>query len=199
MRWAKSRELRILDFDIECRPLSWYGGEWVTKEVTAIGCRFLDRKQGRVWLLGRDEPREMLEEFVRGFYDVADVVTGHYIRGFDLPSLNGALIDNGLPVLGDKLAQDTKTDLVKFDGLSKSQENLGALLGLKHPKVGMNQQTWREANRLTPGGIMEARKRVLGDVEQHIEFRQKLLDMGLLGPPKLWTSGPGRRAAAYAA
>jgi hypothetical protein len=199
MKWVKHSDLRILDFDLECRPLSWYGGEWVTREITAIGCRFLDRKTGRCWLLGRDDPREMLEEFVTDFYNTSDVVTGHYIRGYDLPTLNGALIDHGLPVLGDKLSQDTKMDLVKIDGLSKSQENLGALLGLAAPKVQMDQQKWRQANRLTPGGIAEARRRVLGDVEQHIELRQRLLEMGLLGPPRLWTSGPGRKPAAYAA
>jgi hypothetical protein len=127
----------------------------------------------------------------RQAYDAADIVTGHYIRGFDLPLLNGAALELGLEPLGPTLAQDTKGDLVRFSGLSKSQENLGAMLGLRHPKVGMDQASWRAANRLTPEGIERTRKRVVGDVRQHVEMRAALLDRGMLGPPRPWSPGAG--------
>lgn len=195
MRLGRKGSLRILDFDVECRPLSWYGGDWVTKEVTAIAWGWVSVKDpARVTgpvacrLLGDVDMTTMLGEF-REAYERADVVTGHFIRGFDLPVLNGAALELGLAPLGPKLVQDTKVDLVRFSGLSKSQENLGALLGLRHPKVDMNQATWREANRLTPEGIERTRKRVVGDVRQHVEMRAALLERGMLGPPRSWSAG----------
>lgn len=195
MHLAPKSRARILDFDVECRPLSWYGGDWVSKEVTAIAWGWVSRTDtakttGRVEcvLLGEHEPAAMLEAF-REAYDAADVVTGHYIRGFDLPLLNAAALDLGLAPLGPTLAHDTKGDLVRFHGLSKSQEALGAMLGLKHPKVGMTQEDWRAANRLTPDGLERTKKRVVGDVRQHVELRAALLDRGMLGPPRRWDGG----------
>lgn len=193
--WREVRPLRILDFDLECRPLSWYGGDWVTKEITAIGAQWVGTRRGYCWLLGKDDPVAMLEGF-RQLYDEADLVTGHYISGFDLPVLNGAMLEHGLEPLPEKLTCDTKRDLISFSGLSKSQENLGALLGLSHPKVQMDQAKWREANRLTDKGLALTRKRVMGDVRQHVELRERLLAQGLLAPPKVWR--PGTRAARYA-
>lgn len=188
--------LRLLDFDIECRPLSLYGGDFVTREITAIACRFLDENDTRCWLLGQDDPGDMLEGF-RACYDQAGLVTGHFIRGYDLPTINAAMAELWLDPLGPKLTQDTKLDLIKFSGLSKSQENLAAMLHLEHPKVQMSQEDWREANRLSPDGLAKTAARVKGDVEQHIELRAKLLSAGLLGPPRRW-SGVSSGVGGYA-
>lgn len=198
------RRARILDFDCEARPLSWYGGDFVSKEVTAIAWAWVSssdpkRTSGRVEcaLLGSGpfadftvdyQLQKMLYAF-RQAYDAADVVTGHYLRGFDLPLLNGAALELGLAPLGPKLVQDTKGDLVRFSGMSKSQEAIGAMLGLKHPKIGMTQDDWRSANRLEPEGIERTRRRVVGDVRQHVEMRAALLERGMLGPPRRWDSG----------
>lgn len=185
---------KILDFDCECRPLSWYGGDWVTKEITAIAWAWVkpghpDKIVGNkveVRLLEEDgDLPDIIEDF-RDAYDSCDIVTGHYIRGFDLPLLNGAALELGLPPLGPKMSHDTKLDLVRFSGQSKSQENLGALLGLSHPKIPMTQADWRAANRLTPEGIAKTRRRVVGDVRQHVEMRSQLLARGLLNPPRRW-------------
>ena len=92
--------LRWLSFDCECRPLSWYAGDFVTREITAIAWRFLDQKHTACVLLGRD------------------------------------------------------------------------------------------ANRLTKRGIQAVRQRVVGDVNQQIELREKLLELGLLKPPSVWSSLP---------
>ena len=193
----RTRALRILDFDTEARPLSWYGGEWVTKEVTAIAAQYVGEKRMYCWALGETDSLTMLKGF-RQLYDAADIVTGHYIVGYDLPVLNGAMLEFGLPPLEPKLTQDTKTGLMRFSGLSKSQENLGALLGLKHPKIGMNQATWREANRLTQRGIRLTKQRVKGDVRQHMELREELLRRGMLAPPRLWQPKSGYSPAYHA-
>ncbi len=181
---------RILNFDIEARPLGWYGGDWVHKEVTAIawtwmngpvagvvGFRQLTKRPGSM--------KKMLVAFKKA-YDQADIVVGHWIRGFDLPMLQWAMIDNELPLLGPKLTHDTKEALVKFQGASKSQQNLASILGIDSPKVAMTQQDWREANRLTKKGLKLVKERCIADVEQNVEMHGVLLERGLLNPPRLW-------------
>jgi hypothetical protein len=179
--------LLILDIDLENRPLSYLGQDYTTAEITAIACCWHGRPERmRCWLLGRDTPIGMLEGF-REYYDQADMVTGHYIRMHDLPIINGAMIEHGLPPLMEKLTCDTKLDLVKKgQSFSASQENLAAMFGITAPKVHMNTPMWREANRLTPEGLRLTKERVTGDVLQHMALREVLVERGLLGDPKVW-------------
>lgn len=194
---VRARPLRVLDVDTECRPLHWISGDYVSKEITAMAWAWTDRPDDvTCYLLGETDPIVMLEAF-RAAYTSADVVTGHYIRAHDVPLINGAMTEYGLAPLGDKLISDTKIDLIRRSGLSGSQENLGAMLGLSHPKVKMDQSRWRDANRLTASGRAAARERVVGDVQQHIELRHKLLKLGYLAGPKLWRSGSAAHAVAY--
>jgi DNA polymerase elongation subunit (family B) len=198
-----TRELRVLDFDCECRPLAWYGGDFVTKQPTAIAWKFIGER-GRIQsaVIGEsglaanveDEEAIMLESF-REAFDAADVVTGHFIRGFDLPLLNGALIRLGLPLLSPKLSQDTKSDFKRRHGISMSQENLGAMFELEHPKVQMDTTLWGRGNMLLPEYIETVRKRAVGDVKQHIALRQRMLELGVLGPPSRWSPTPSGRGS----
>jgi hypothetical protein len=186
---VRTRPLRVLDFDIENRPLSYLGSDFTTAEVTAIAWAWCDRPEDvTVYLLGETDLTEILRTF-RTVYDSADMVTGHFIVGHDLPMVNGALMECQLPALGEKLVQDTKVHLVRRKGISCSQESLGAMLRLDHDKVQMNQSKWRAANRLTPEGLAEVRKRVTGDVRQHIALRRELLSLGYLQPPRKWDGG----------
>jgi hypothetical protein len=187
-----SRPLRVLDFDIENRPLSYLGSDFTTAEVTAIAWAWADHPEDvTVRLLGETPLLDILREFVAA-YTQADVVTGHFIVGHDLPMVNGALIELGLGPLPDKMVSDTKVHLIRAKGISRSQESLGAMFGLAAPKVSMNQAKWRSANRLTPEGLAEVRARVVGDVKQHLELRAHLLAQGYLAPPKLWRGGSAR-------
>jgi hypothetical protein len=183
-----SSKIRILDFDLENRPLSYLGNEFTTADVTALAaCWVGDLGSMQCWLLGRDDPKVMFEGF-RKMYDAADMVTGHYIRMHDLPIINGSMIELGLPCLAEKLTCDTKLDLVrKGPVLSASQENLCELFGLPQPKIHMNTVRWREANRLTPAGLKLAEKRAIGDVIQHMALRRALVARSLLGPPHTWS------------
>ncbi len=187
------RAKRILSFDIENKPLSyWYDGR-CTAEVTAIAYKFVGGA-GACGVLGEISMEAMLEGF-RTWYDNADIVTGHYIRKHDLPIINAAMFENGLPLLGPKLTSDTRLDLARWSELPKSQEYLGDAMDLAFPKEHMSQKEWREANRGTPEGLEQTRRRVIGDVEQHIEMRAALIGRGLLGPPRWWSPG-GVKAAA---
>ena len=180
------RRLRVLDFDIECRPLSYLGSDFTTGEVTAIASCWVGAPETmQVSLLGEDDSVTMLNSFLAR-YNAADLVTGHYIRNFDLPTINGALMDFGLPGLTPKLTSCTKNDLVRRMGISASQENLSAMFDLPMDKTHMSQIDWRVANRLTPEGISRTKKRVTTDVYQHMLLRAKLLQLGLLKGPKVW-------------
>jgi hypothetical protein len=186
---APHRPMRVLDFDVEARPLHWISGDYVSKEITAIAWAWCDAPEHvTCFLLGETAPITMLQAFCDAYVQ-ADMVTGHFIRGYDLPMINGALTEYQLPTLPDKLSQDTKIDLVRRQGLSGSQENIGVMLGLEREKVKMDQRSWRDANRLTPEGREKTRKRVIGDVQQHIEMRERLLRLGYLGAPVLWRGG----------
>jgi DNA polymerase elongation subunit (family B) len=201
---AQDRDMRVLTFDCECRPLAWYGGDFVTKQPTAIAWRTVGGKRTYVRLIGLsdrsskvlEEEREMIEAF-REAYNAAEVVTGHYIRGFDLPLLDGALMRLGGAPLGEKLVQDTKIDLARAHGLSKSQENLGAMFELDHPKYPMNTAAWAAANMLLPVGIKLTKQRVVADVEQHEELRLTMLARGLLRRPSLWSAEAGASVGKY--
>lgn len=179
--------MRVLDFDIENRPLSyWYDGN-PTAEITAIAWSWCHGKQDvACLLLGEADPIYILEKFCEA-YDEADMVTGHYIRRHDLPIINGALMEYGLQPLGPKLTHDTKMDLIRRDGLSMSQEALSAMYGLPAPKRHMTQQDWRDANRLdSEEGFRKTRERVTQDVIQHKQLRAALIEHGCLKAPRIW-------------
>lgn len=192
----KRHPLRVLDFDLENRPLSyWYDGN-TTGEITAFGWSWIGEDEVSTMLLTRsgmyedeDGTRRPPEEAVRFFREVlasADVITGHYIRRHDLPMFQAAMLEYGIEFLPPLLTQDTHGDLPKRKDLSVSQENLAAMFDLPEPKHHMTQTEWRKANRLTAEGIASARKRVVDDVIQHKALRAELLSRGLLGPPKKW-------------
>src|SRR6202043_1311852 len=130
-------------FDIENRPLAYLGQDFTTAEITAIAWGWVGQTKVHVALLGVDEPKIILESFRRA-YDEADVVTGHYILEHALPIIQGARVEMGLPLLGPKMVQDTKVHLLKFRGISKSQENLSEALGVEASKFHMNNAMWRE-------------------------------------------------------
>src|SRR5690242_14257247 len=98
------KPLRVLDFDIENRPLAYLGMDFTSAEITAIAAGWTDEKAVHVWALGDVDLADILLGF-KAMYDEADIVTGHYIRNHDLPIINGALMELGLPGLGPKLTQ----------------------------------------------------------------------------------------------
>ena len=155
MRVVAGDRQRILDFDIENRPLSYWIPDRPTAEITAIAwCFDGEPKSMECWLLGRDDPKRMLERFCE-VYAEAGMVTGHYIRKHDLPIINGALMEFGLPGLTEKLTCDTKLDMVKKADIPATQEHLSQMFGVRAAKYHMTQAMWREANRLTPDGLKE--------------------------------------------
>lgn len=184
----------VLDFDIENRPASYWVPDRPTAEITAICAAWADFPSEQfVWLLGPAETDAehlaMMREMLLGFkelYDAADMVTGHYITRHDLPIINGALMDYGLPVLGQKMVQDTKTQMVRKADIPATQEYLATMEKIVARKVHMTQHDWRQANRLTIEGRTATEKRVRGDVRQHLRLRKAMIRDGLLHTPTIW-------------
>lgn len=191
------KPLRVLDFDIENRPLSYMGDDYTSGEVTAIAWSFdasppdiryflLNRENRFVQQSGMEWDIPTALRLFRCALLAADIVTGHYIRGHDLPVLNAACMEYGLGPLPKLLVQDTKVDLTSRKYLSASQESLAGMLGIDEAKHHMSQTEWREANRLTDEGLRKTRTRVASDVIQHMALRKELLRRGLLKPPSIW-------------
>lgn len=178
-------KLKVLTFDIENRPLSYWIPDRPTAEITAIAAGWEGESSVKCWLLGEVEPEEILQEFVK-LYDEADLVTGHYIRAHDLPIINGGLIEAGMDCLNDKMTCDTKLDMVKKADIPATQEFLSETFGVPFDKEHMTQTAWRRANRLGPEGLKLTKKRVVGDVKQHQALRAEMVRRNLLNPPKIW-------------
>jgi len=185
--WRKLRRFRTLDVDLENRPLNYVGDDFTFSEITAIAWKFIGEPGPIDCLcLGEVPFRTMLLGFVAAYVQ-ADLVTGHNIIKHDLRILNEALLEEGLSPLPPKMVCDTYLHLKRKGGVSGSQESLAAMLKVTSRKVGMSQADWREANRLTPEGIDKTRRRVVGDVKQHIALRRELLKRDWLKPPQVWT------------
>lgn len=160
------KQHKVLVFDIENRPLSYWVPDRPTAEVTAIACKWLGEHETFCFLQESEfwnGVPQTLERF-RKFYDQADVVLGHYIRRHDLPILHGAYLENGLPGLTPKMTIDTKLDLTKYKDIPASLEYLADLLGCPIEKFQMSQHKWRAANRFEMDGLALTKKRVESDI-----------------------------------
>ena len=177
---------RILAFDIENRPLTYYAPDYPTAEITAIASMWIgDPDSMHVCLLGEEEPAEIIEHWLDRFVE-ADMLSGHNIRKHDLPIINASMIELGYEPMGPILTSDTLADLRKYRTLPRSQEHLAEMLEVRVKKVHMTQQDWREANRLTPAGLAKTRKRVELDVKGHIQIRKTLMERGWLKQGRVW-------------
>src|SRR3989304_2625419 len=89
---------RILTLDVECKPGHWIGGDYVSKILTAVAWQW-DSEEKTVCLTHYGYDPGTLAARLAWEIRKADVVTGHYIRGFDLPLISGQLLVAGLPSL----------------------------------------------------------------------------------------------------
>jgi hypothetical protein len=196
----RTRRTRALCFDLESRPNAfWYDGA-TTAEITAFGWKWSDEGQVRTMLLqadgsfvtddGTDVEGEVAYQRFALALESADVVYGHNIRGFDLPLLNAGLLRRQLRPLEPLRTTDTLKDLPKRKDMSASLENLAVMYGLDDDggKKHMAIMDWEKANRLQPDGMLLARERVASDVLLQERLRDRLLDLGILREPKMWTA-----------
>lgn len=194
MLWKLDYEpSKILDFDIETRRIGFHSAGMFAPdgcEPIAIGWSFIGeggvsvetRVMNRVW--SKSALKGMVQPLFRAMRE-ADLVTGHYIRKFDLPILAGVAMELGL-TMPEVQVIDTKVDLKKVAGLSQSQENLSLMLGVEAEKFPMADNDWREGARLTRKGLDEAQVRVEKDVRQHMKLYEALVEEERLHAPSPW-------------
>lgn len=199
MKLRKVGEVRHLCFDLENRPLAyWFDGQ-TTSQITAFGWKWSDEPEPRTLVLRPDGKYEddhgkkltdvKAHSFFRDLLGSAGLVFGHNIRRHDLPILQAWMLRLELPPLPRLLTSDTLRDFPKRRDLSASLENLAAMYGLGGEKFSMSQPMWEQANKLTADGVALARVRVSSDVILQEALRNRLLDLGLLGAPRMWPLG----------
>lgn len=177
--------LKVLYIDLECKPGHWIGGDYVSKIITA-GAWSYNTGEVEVMTHFETSPYEIALTMAAEIQD-CDMVVGHYIRGFDLPLLNGELLKSLLPPLDPCLSLDTKLDLIKNHGRSQSQENLAAQVGLTEQKVKVTLPEWEGFNSLDGAYREKGIARVRDDVIQNRALRAELNALGWLGEPKMWS------------
>jgi hypothetical protein len=196
VRLLKVAQKRLLCWDLENKPAAyWYDGQ-TTSQITAFGWKWLDERKPQALMLRSDNRFEAddgsvldnseAHEFFRGLLLEAGLIYGHNIRRHDLPIFQAWLLRHQLEPLPPVLTTDTLRDYPKRKDMSASLANLVEMYGVKGRKFGMTQHQWEQANQLLPGGIETARKRVVSDVLLQERLRLRLLELGLLGAPRMW-------------
>jgi len=178
----------ILVFDCEARPTAWISGDFVGKSMTAVSWSWVgsDLVHSRVLTREMYDTAGLLPDFLAAL-ECADVVVGHYIRGFDLPLICGDLERLGWAPLNPTLTIDTKSDRLTTLGLSESLGNLAARYEVDHEKLPMTEPMWEEHNLWqTPRSVEWVRERVEGDVIANKDLYIELLIEERLRSPKVW-------------
>lgn len=200
-----TRNRRHLCFDIETMPVGFDTFE-PESEIVAICTLWVGERQApKYWLLRPETAKQALKEFLAE-YNRADLVIGQYIRKFDLPTINGALMMHGLPMLSAKMTSDTKGDWGKKRGVSASLESFLVYYQRMDEVVNVNirghvykahlgKAHWRliyramtslrdDAWAATQLGLLRARCQ--GDVLATAKIFRKMEKLGHLGEPKVW-------------
>lgn len=198
-----SKPWRKLCFDIETMPVGF--SDWDPEaEIVAICTYWIGEKEKpKYWLVRPENVKQTLREF-REEYQQANLVVGQYIRKFDLPTINGAMMMHGLQVLEQMMTSDTKDDWGKKRGVSASLESLlvyyqtmDRMVSVhgKLYKAHLGKAHWRLIYRALCSLRTDAwsvaqlnllRSRCEGDVLATAKVFQKMIKLGHLREPKMW-------------
>lgn len=176
-----SRQLQVLDFDLETIAAGFADPQWVPQKITCIAWSWVGSDKVEV-VTRLKSAKAMLDTFLKE-YDKADMVTGHNLLRFDLPVLNSECLRNEYPSLSPILVQDT-IRIVKTKGFKKGQDNLGKLLRLPLDKLPLSWQEWQDAYDEKDWATVK--ERAASDVLQHKLMRVEMLERGWLKPPTVW-------------
>lgn len=185
------QKLSILDLDAETVAAGFADPDWVPQKITCVAWSWIGEEEvhARVCtplgLFGKPELRKKMLIPLLDAIQAADILTGHNLMRFDLPVINSECMRLGLPVLPDKLVQDTMR-VAKSKGFKKGQDNLGRLFGVKAEKMALDWQAWQDA--YDQQGWETIIERCKGDIIQHKEIRDKILAQGYLKDLALWES-----------
>lgn len=180
---------RILDFDMETEAAGFADPQWVPQKITCVAWSWIgeDRVYSRVCtssgLYELPTRRTAMITALLSEILKADMVTGHNLIRFDLPVLNAEMMRLGMGSLPELIVQDTML-LPKSKGFKKGMDNISQLLDIPMEKQAMTWQQWDDA--YAKQGWPEVISRCEGDVLMHKLMRAKLIEEGLLKPPRRW-------------
>ena len=181
--WRNVRTLPLFCLDVEARPGPWGGGDFTFKSMLSLAG---GPDEHNIAYLGPGFKARALERWVLPLRESCLVITHNGPR-YDLPLLNGTLMKMGLEPLPHLLVSDTYEHLPKRGlAFSASLGNMARRFKLTHQKGSMSEYGWE----LVYTGDREALERLrtynIGDVFTTLKLRRRLLELGLLGPPRVW-------------
>lgn len=180
-RTSSPRPRRVLDWDLEARAAGYGDPQWVPQHVTAIAWSWCDSED--VFYSTQLDGEGWIEPFLEA-YSEADMLTGHNLLRYDLPTLQADLLRDGYPPLASKLVQDTMR-IVKTKGFKKGQDNISTLIQNPIQKMPLNWQEWENAYK--EPGWRTVIERVCSDVLGHKLMRLEMLERGWLRPAVRWS------------
>jgi hypothetical protein len=184
-QWTQVRTRRTFAFDVEARPGPWAGSDFTFRHMLSIAGVFEDA-QDKPFYLGPGFTPKQLEAFIKPMREGHLIVTHNGPR-YDLPFLNGTLISMGLRPLGRLLISDTYAHFPKRgQAFSASLGNLAQRFDVGHQKGSMSEVDWARAYNGDPGALAYLKEYNVGDCHTTLALRKKLLELGLLGPPRVW-------------
>ena len=181
-------EPRVLDFDIECLAAGYADPAWVPDKITVVSWSWLGERDIHTVVTGKDGffSRSIRGERLRPFREAlaqADRVTGHNIVRFDLPVLQAEFLRCGVEPLGPIETHDT-IKFTRTKGFKKSQDDMSVWLGSPLKKKTLSWTEWDTAYEQE--GWPVAIERCESDVRQHKVLYERMVDLGILKPPRMW-------------
>lgn len=182
---------RAIDFDLETLNAGYTDPNWTPDKIIACAWSWAGEEHIHVTcdldgFFDREKRRELLRPLLAAFDSLGprDVVRGHNITRFDLPSLNAECMRLNLPPLKPMLVEDTMK-ILRAKGFKKGQDNIGALVQTPVKKLSLNWQEWDDA--YSEGAPWQTvRDRVASDVLQHKLMREEMSRRGWLKAPRMW-------------
>lgn len=184
MAWKTVSTRPIFGLDVEARPGPWGGGDFTFKSMLSLAGIYAD-SDAPAYLRPGFTAGE-LEWFVQPLRMDTLIVT-HNGPKYDLPFLNGTLIKMGLKPLGTLWISDTYAHLPKRgQAFSASLGNMAKRFDVGVAKGGMGEFEWERAYAGDPDALDRLREYNIQDVRTTLALRKRLLELGLLGPPRRW-------------
>jgi hypothetical protein len=182
--WQTITSRRIFTLDVEARPGPWGGGDFTFKSMLSIAGVYEDDPDHPIYLGPGFRPNA-LTKFAKHLQ--GNLVVTHNGPRYDLPLLNGTLIKMGCDPLRGALISDTYAHLPRRGlAFSASLGNMAQRFAVDHQKGHMSEVDWERAYAGDAEALETLRDYNIGDCHTTLALRRRLMELGILGPPRPW-------------
>lgn len=184
VRVVSGRKLPIFALDCEARPGPWGGGDFTWRHMLSIAG---GPDEEHIEYLGPGFKPKALARFIAPLRRGCLVVTHNGPR-YDLPLLNGTMMKMGLEPLPRLLVSDTYANLRKRGhAFSASLGNMAQRFNVEHQKEHFSEYDWELAYTGNRDALDRLRVYNVGDVLTTLALRRRLIELGLLRSPRVWS------------